>query len=144
MRQIDYVQEMQTTLTDAFEAGLRQHYDPVFARLCRRVIDYRPRAHLDDETLERCVKLDTAPVLKDIVANQVSGATLRALVALLIGSALQDDRAAVVRWATEALTRCQHGDGEWPTTDAEWQVVLNDPDEFSRVARQIKHFLNQI
>jgi len=138
------LREEQTTLTDAFVEGLQRRYGPELASLYREVIDYRLHVTLAGDELRHCVELDTAPALQDIVANKVSGATFRAFRALLIGGALQDDRKAVVRWATEGLNRCQQGDGEWPATRAEWQTVLADPDSFIHMARQIKYFLNQL
>ncbi|MCG3147883.1 MAG: hypothetical protein PCFJNLEI_01324 [Verrucomicrobiae bacterium] len=141
--QIHCLKDVQTVLTDAFEAGLRQKYGADFARLFRDVIEYRPRVDLDVAELHRCVELDTTPVLKDIVANQVTGATLRAVRSLLIACALLADRTGVERWATELLNRCSQGGGDWPATTAQWQAVMKDPLQFIQVARQIKYFLNQ-
>jgi hypothetical protein len=116
----------------------------VLASLYREVIEYRPRVPLDDDQLRHCVELDSAPVLHDIVANKVSGGTLRAFRSLMIGNALLEDKDAVVRWATEGIQRSQHGTGDWPATKPQWQAVLDDPAEFIQMTRQIKNFLNQI
>jgi hypothetical protein len=124
--------------------GLQKRYGPVLARLYREVIEYRPRVPLDDDQLRHYVELDSAPVLYDIVANKVSGGTLRAFPSLMIGNALLENKDAVVRWATEGLQHSQHGTGDWPATKPQWQAVLDAPDEFIQIARQIKYLLNQI
>jgi hypothetical protein len=144
MMQIHPLKDVQAQLLEAFEAGLRTQWGEELARLGRHVAEYRPGVRFGADELRRSVELDTAPVLKDIVANQVTGATLRALRSVLMGCALQADRSAVERWATELLTRCPHAGGEWPGTAPLWQTVLKNPDEFIRLARQIKYFLNQV
>ncbi|MEI6085756.1 MAG: hypothetical protein WCS70_15840 [Verrucomicrobiota bacterium] len=138
------LREVQTVLTDAFATGLRLRYGPDLGALYREVAEYRPRVSLDEAALRRCVELDTPPAVQNIVANKVTGATLRAFRSLLIGGALLGDKSAVERWATEGLNRCQYGDGDWPTTRPQWQAVLKDPDGFIQMARQIKYYLNQL
>ena len=143
MRQIG-LEEVQARLVSAFAAGLQKTYGPDLGVLCREVIMYRPRLMLDEAALKQCVAIDSTPVLKAIVTNTISGATLRGFRTLMIGEALLADEDAVVRWATEGLNRHADCVGEWPASTAQWQVVLRDPDQFIQLARQIKFFLNQL
>lgn len=138
------IPEIQTKLTEAFTNGLIEAYGPALGTLGREIILYQRRGKLDSDKLRSCMELDSTPVLQAIVANKVTGSTLLGVRSLMIGAALLDDRAGVVRWATEGRNRCAISDNGWPETAPQWQSVLTAPDQFIQLARQIKYFMNQI
>lgn len=138
------LREAQTALIDALADGLQKRHGPALTPLYREVIEYRQHVPLAEDQLRRFVQVDSTPVVHDIVANKVTGGTLRALRSLMIGTALLGDKDALVRWATEGQQRCQHNTPEWQATEPQWQAVLADPDAFIQMTRQIKYFLNQI
>jgi hypothetical protein len=143
MKQIG-IPQIQQQLADAFEDGLRRKFDRDLASLYREVALYRQGYYLDPDELRHSIEADTTPVLNDIVGNQVTGVTMRGIRSLIIGAALQGDKAGVIRWATEASQRCTTVGHEWPQTTPLWAAVLKDPEQFILVARQIKYFVNQL
>lgn len=138
------VPEVQAKLAEAFASGLREAYGPALGTLGRDVILYHPLVTLHLDELKRCVELESAPVLKAIIANKVTGTTLLEIRSLLVGAALLGDKAGVIRWATEGKNRCADGGGNWPATALEWEAALATPDQFIQLARQIKYFMHQI
>lgn len=138
------IPQVQQQIAEAFEDGLRRKFDRDLAPLYREVALYRQGYFLDADELRQTIETDTAPVLNDIVGNQVTGSTMRGIRALLIGAALQGDKAGVIRWATEASHRCAGTNHEWPQTGPLWAAVLKDPEQFILAARQVKFFVNQL
>lgn len=139
------IREIQKQLADAFENGLRLTYGNDRAALYREVALYYPGVGLDTPQLQRNNDLDTAAALSAIVGNRVQPGTLHNIRAAMIGCALLMDKPGTIRWATEGLSRVQHmTEPAARHTLPQWQSVLRDPDEFIRMARQIKFFMNQM
>ena len=138
------IAEVQRDLRQVFEVGLREKYGEPLGGMLGEVIAFYQGVKLDPAQLQKIVDNDATPVLSAVVSNRVDGATLRAMRSQVIGSALMTNKQAVVRWATEGLNRSRRMPGNWADTAPQWQQVLDDPDQFILLARQIKHFMNQI
>jgi hypothetical protein len=134
---------MQRDLRTAFEKGLRQHFGDFVGGMLMDVVNYRERLKLDAPRLREMVENDAAAVVGAIVANRADGALMLMIRSQMIGSALLDDRDAVIRWATEGLGRSRRVGGQWTDTERQWKWILEDPTRYIMHARQLKYFLNQ-
>lgn len=133
---------IQREFQSALEAGLRQQYGSAMGAVLAEVANYHGRTKLDPKRIREVVDNDAGAVVSAIVANRVDAPLMMMIRSQMIGSALLEDREAVVRWATEGLHRSKRVGGPWAETDAEWKWVLEDPTRFILYARQLKLFLN--
>lgn len=127
----------------AVEAGLRQQYGNIMGAVLAEVGAYYEHTKLDPKRIRDIVDNDAGAVVSAIVANRVDAPLMLMIRSQMIGSALLEDREAVVRWATEGLHRSKRVGGPWTETESEWKWVLEDPARFILYARQLKLFMNQ-
>ena len=137
-------QATQRELMSCFETGLQQRYGSTLGALYGEVVRYHAGSYLEIDELREALNTHAIPVLRAILEGKVIPATLLAVRSLMIGSALVDEREAVIRWAMEGLNRSRKFGGEWAQTEPQWQAVLENPDQFMFYTRQIKYFLMQI
>ncbi len=133
---------IQRELQSALAAGLREQYGNVVGAVLAEVAAYHDHTKLDPKRIRELVDTDAGAVVSAIVANRVDAPLMLLIRGQMIGSALLEDREAVIRWATEGLHRSKRVGGPWTETDAEWNWVLEDPARFIMYARQLKLFLN--
>jgi hypothetical protein len=138
------IPEIQRELRDCFTASLPQKYGEVLGALLTEVVAYSPRERLDPAHLRATLDANGAAIVNALLANRVTESTMLAIRTQMIGSALLGDKAGVVRWATEGLSRCQRIGGHWTKTGPQWQLVLDDPERLMLYARQVKYFMNQV
>lgn len=136
--------DLQAELVAAFETGLRAKFGDLVGGIMTQIIKYHHGESLNSARLREIVEADAGSVLNSIVLNRIDGGTMLALRSCTIGSAILDDKDAVVRWATEGHNRCKQVDGEWPGTVPQWQWILSNTYTFIYHARQIKRAFNQL
>jgi hypothetical protein len=136
------LEDMQREMRTAVEKGLRQHFGDFLGGMLVDVVNYRARIKLEHQRLRELVENDAAAVASAIVSNRTDGALMLMIRSQMIGSALLSDRDAVVRWATEGLSRSRRVAGPWTETERQWQWVLEDPTRYIMYARQLKYFLS--
>ena len=131
-------------IQEAFAVGLRQKFGDEMGEILNEVIQFYQGTELDQETMQKIRDDDSAAVLNAIVSNAVTGATMRGIRGQMIAAAIMADKDGVLRWATQGLNRCDRAGGEWASTKAQWEWVLQNPDRFIVYSRHVKYLLNQI
>jgi hypothetical protein len=131
-------------IQEAFTLGLRQKFGDAMGDVLSEVIQFYQGTELDNDTLQKIREDDSAAVLSGIVANTVTGATMRGIRGQMIAAAIMADKDGVLRWATQGLNRCDRAGGEWAGSRGQWEWVLQNPDRFIVYARHVKYLFNQI
>ena len=135
---------IQQEIAEAFDNGLLFRYGEVLGPLYSEVLRYRAGNFIETDELRADLDTEAVPVLRAILHNKVEPPTLHGIRSLMIGCAIAGDRDAVLRWATEGLTRAQQFGGEWAKTVPQWEAVQQDPGQFVLFARQLKFFMMAI
>jgi len=126
-------------MTREIESGLKKKFVRVLGGLIEDIVGYSPASGLSEKSLINSIETDSEKINSDISAGKVDGGTMLLIRSNMIASALIGDIKGTEYWAEMGAKYCgQVEGGGWNQTRDEFELVMNNPEEFSELSRIIK------
>ncbi len=123
----------------AFEYGLAQEFGILVGEILYDVYEY---GSLEESGLVTRIKEEQKKIDEAINQNKVDGSTMWSLRWIVAASAILCDFVGVKHWANVGLMQCHLIDFGWNRSRPEWQWILENVEEYTKLVTGIRKFKN--